>query len=100
MKNIRPMGWVIIIFNAYYLYAFSKGVVDLSAEGGGDTAVGIYAFFSLIIWAVLNIILYVLFRVTAKKRRECPACGVKVPVGKTICPKCQFDFAKAAGSTS
>jgi hypothetical protein len=36
MKNIRPMGWLIIAFNAYYLYAFSKGIVDISAEGGGD----------------------------------------------------------------
>jgi hypothetical protein len=98
MKNIRPMGWVIIIFNAYYLYAFSKGIVDISADGGGDVAVGIYAFFSLIVWAVLNIILYVLFRVTSKKKRECPACGVKVPVGLTVCQKCQFDFKKQAGS--
>jgi len=100
MKNIRFFGWVIIIFNAYFLYAFSKGVVDISEGGGGDAAIGIYAMMSLFVWAVLNIILYVLFRVTAKKRRECPACGVKVPVGKTICPKCLFDFAKAAGSTS
>ena len=98
MKNIRPMGWVIIVFNAYYLYAFSKGVVDLSAEGGSDTSVGIYAIFSLFVWAVLNIILYVLFRVTAKKKRECPACGVKVPVGVTVCQKCLFDFKKQAGT--
>ena len=98
MKNIRPMGWLIIAFNVYYLYAFSKGIVDISAEGGGDTAVGIYALFSLFVWAVLNIILYILFRVTAKKKRECPACGVKVPVGLTVCQKCQFDFKKQAGS--
>ena len=97
MKNIRPMGWLIIAFNAYYLYAFSKGIVDISAEGGGDTAVGIYALFSLFVWAVLNIILYILFRVTAKKKRECPACGVKVPVGVTVCQKCLFDFKKQAG---
>ena len=98
MKNIRPMGWLIIVFNAYYLYAFSKGVVELSAEGGSDTSVGIYAIFSLFVWAVLNIILYVLFRVTAKKKRECPACGVKVPVGVTVCQKCLFDFKKQAGT--
>ena len=98
MKNIRPMGWLIIVFNAYYLYAFSKGIVDISADGGGDTAVGIHALFSLFVWAVLNIILYVLFRVTAKKKRECPACGVKVPVGVTVCQKCSFDFKKQAGA--
>ena len=60
MKNIRPLGWLIIAFNAYYLYAFSKGILDISAEGGGDTAVGIYALFSLFVWAALNIILYIL----------------------------------------
>ena len=97
MKNIRPMGWLIIAFNVYYLYAFSKGIVDITAEGGGDTAVGIYALLSLFVWAVLNIILYILFRVTAKKKRECPACGVKVPVGVTVCHKCSFDFKKQAG---
>ncbi len=26
MKNIRPLGWLILAFNAYYLYAFSKGI--------------------------------------------------------------------------
>jgi len=98
MKNIRPMGWLILAFNAYYLYAFSKGIVDITAEGGGDTAVGIYALLSLFVWAVLNIILYILFRVTAKKKRECPACGVKVPIGVTVCQKCKFDFAKASGA--
>jgi hypothetical protein len=97
MKNIRPMGWLILAFNTYYLYAFSKGIVDITAEGGGDTAVGIYALLSLFVWAVLNIILYILFRVTAKKKRECPACGVKVPVGVTVCHKCSFDFKKQAG---
>ncbi len=98
MKNIRPLGWLILAFNAYYLYSFSKGIVDISAEGGGDTAVGIYALFSLFVWAILNIILYILFRVTAKKKRECPACGVKVSVGVTVCQKCSFDFKKQAGA--
>ncbi len=97
MKNIRPLGWLILAFNAYYLYSFSKGIVDISAEGGGDTAVGIYALFSLFVWAILNIILYILFRVTAKEKRECPACGVKVSVGVTVCQKCSFDFKKQAG---
>ena len=28
---------------------------------------------------------------------KCPACGVKVPVGVTLCQKCSFDFKKQAG---
>lgn len=96
MLGIRIFGWVIIVINAYFVYSFSKGVLDLSSDGSGDTAIGIYAFMSLIIWAVLNIILYVLYRVTGRKKRECPACGRHVKKGLTTCPSCQFDFARAA----
>jgi len=93
MKNIRPFGWVIIAFNAYYLYAFSKGVVDLARN---DVAIDMYAIMSLFVWAIINVILYVLFRVTGKgKSRTCPACGSKVKVGITSCSKCGFDFMKA-----
>lgn len=96
MKNLRPFAWVIVIFNVYFLYAMSKGVFDLSKDGGGDTAVGIYVFMSLIVWAVLNVILYVLFRVTSGKKRLCPACGKGVKKGLTICPTCSFDFLRNA----
>ena len=96
MRNIRLFGWIIIAINAYYLYAFSKGVVELSEDGGGDAAVGIYTFMSLIIWAVINVVLYVLYRVTGGKKRECPACGKNVKKGLTVCPTCNFDFSKAA----
>jgi len=99
MKGIRLFGWIIIAINAYYLYAFSKGVVELSEDGSGDAAVGIYAFMSLIIWAVINVVLYVLYRVTGGKKRDCPACGKNVKKGLTVCPSCDFDFAKAAGKT-
>lgn len=95
MKNIRPFGWVIIAFNVYYLYVFGKGVVDL---GNDDLAVGMFAIMSLFIWAIINVILYVLYRVTARKQRKCPACDSKVKVGLTSCPKCSFDFMKAAGN--
>ena len=96
MKGIRPFGWVIIAINGYFVYTFSKGVVELSADGSGDTAVGIYAFMSLIIWAVINVVFYVLYRVTGGKKRECPACGRNVKKGLTVCPSCSYDFFKNA----
>ena len=46
---------------------------------------------------VISIPLYIVYRITGKKGRVCPACGVKVPVGLTVCPKCLFDFRKIAG---
>ncbi len=96
MRNIRPFGWVIIAINVYFLYALSKGVYEIGNDDGSDAAVGIYVFVSLIVWAVINVVLYVLYRVTGGKKRECPACGQNVKKGLTICPSCSFDFMKAA----
>lgn len=91
---MRPFGWIIIIFNGYWFYKF---VTDISELSDSDVAVGFYALMSLFIWAVINIILYILYRVTAKsKSRTCPACGSGVKVGITKCEKCGFDFMKAA----
>jgi hypothetical protein len=50
--------------------------------------------------ATMNVVLYVIYRVTGTKKRECPACGQTVKKGLTVCPSCNFDFMKAAkGST-
>jgi hypothetical protein len=93
MRRIRPFGWVIIAFNIYYLVQFSIDVSELS-----DSAVsaGVYIFLSLIFWTLLNVILYVIYRVTAKNKRRCPACDSPVKTGLTVCPKCSFDFMKSA----
>jgi glucan phosphoethanolaminetransferase (alkaline phosphatase superfamily) len=95
MKNIRIFGWVIIAFNIYFLYQFSQGIVDLNTNSS-DAASGIYIFISMIVWGVLNLILYVLYRVTGTKKRECPACGQTVKKGLTVCPSCSYDFFKNA----
>ncbi len=92
MKNIRTFGWVIIAINVYFFYAFFSGV----DPNDGDTAIGL-GFVFLIFWlAILNTFMYVLYRVTGGKKRECPACGNNVKRGLTVCPSCQFDFMKAA----
>jgi hypothetical protein len=96
MKNLRAFGWVIIAINVYFFYALSKGVYDIGFEGGGDAAVGIYVFMSLIVWAVINVVHYVLYRVTGGKKRECPACGQTVKKGLTVCPSCTYDLFKNA----
>lgn len=93
MKNIRPFGWVIIALNVYFVYSFFSGY-DPNA---GDTANGIGFMFLLFFLAIMNVVLYVLYRVTGGKKRDCPACGVGVKKGLTVCPSCNFDFAKAAG---
>jgi hypothetical protein len=97
MKDIRPFGWVIIVINALLIYSFTAGVIEIGAEESGDITAGIYIFISLIIMAVVNVVLYVLYRVTGGSKRGCPACGIGVKKGLTVCPSCNFDFMKAAG---
>jgi hypothetical protein len=93
MKNLRPFAWVIIVLNAYFLISFFMGIDGTES----DTAIGL-GFMFIIFWlAIMNTFLYVLYRITGGKRRECPACGVAVKKGLTVCPSCNFDFMKAAG---
>lgn len=101
-RNIRPFGWIIIIFNIFWVYVLLKGLYDIGVSGESDGAIGVAAILFLMFWLLIsvatNVILYVIYRVTNKKnQRICPACGVKVAIGLTVCPKCSFDFAKAAG---
>ena len=98
MKNIRPFGWVIIALNAYFLISFFMNVDTSSSADSTATGLG---FIFLMFWlAIMNVVLYVIYRVTGGKKRECPACGQTVKKGLTVCPSCSFDFMKAAkGST-
>lgn len=94
MKDIRPFGWVIIALNVYFVFVFFKDY-DTTAS---DTANG-FGLMILVFWlAIMNTFLYVLYRITGGKKRECPACGSRVKVGITNCSKCGFDFMKAAGN--
>lgn len=102
-SNIRPLGWIIIIFNIFWIYRLLKGLYNLGLSGNSSESIGLTAVFFIIIWLLvsmaINVILYVIYRVTKKKdQRLCPACGVEVAVGQTVCSKCNFDFAKAAGA--
>ena len=90
MNNIRPMGWVIIVLNAYFFINF---FVSLEPNES-DTVIG-FSFMFLIFWlAILNTFLYVIYRVTGSKQRQCPGCGNRVKKGLTVCPTCEFNFLK------
>ena len=94
MKNLRPFAWVIIALNIYFVVAFSLEIDSTDS----DTALGLQ-FMVLMVWlAIMNVVLYVLYRITGCKKRQCPACGKNVKKGLTICPSCNFDFMKAAGN--
>ena len=96
MKNIRPLGWVIIVINVFFLVNFFVSLDSTSS----DTVIGLSFVFTLFMLTVINIPLYIVYRVTGNKKRECPACGHRVPVGLTVCEMCLFDFRKKASGGS
>jgi hypothetical protein len=92
MKNIRPFGWVIIAINIFFVFNFFSSV----DPNDSSTVTGLSFIFTFIVLVIIDIPLYIIYRITAKKGRECPACGSKVPVGLTVCEKCLYDFRKQA----
>lgn len=91
IKEIRPFGWFIVLLNLYFLWSF---LADVNASENSET-LGIEFIFLVFLLALMNVVLYVIYRVTGDKRRTCPACGVGVKRGVTKCPTCHFDFIKA-----
>ena len=61
---MRPFAWVIIIINLYFFIMYFKDF-----DTNGDPTTNGASFMILIVWlAILNSFLYVLFRITAKRR--------------------------------
>ena len=93
MKNVRPFGWVIIGINVLLLLNFFTSL----DRNTSDIALIVGLLFTLFLMTVISVPLYIIYRITVKKGRVCPACGVSVPIGLTVCQKCLFDFRKIAG---
>lgn len=105
MPSWRPFTWIILVVNVLFLIWVIGGVAGSSGtpEGCGSLsnetcneaeAVGTAIGVGLIIffWALLDVILGVIWLVTRPKRRPCPACGTEVRPGITVCPSCGHDF--------
>lgn len=109
MKKLRPLSWVIIVINILFAWWLFGGVgsavqdsctgmtgSDLDAcQAGTAIGAGLGGFMIMSLWVMVDIILLVIFLVTKKKGRECPACGRKVKVGLTQCASCGHNFVKA-----
>ena len=116
MPKWRPFTWVILVINILFLVWLIAGVgsageeisdcadltgqaQDLCEAENAGTAVGagIGAFVIIVLWALVDIILGIIWLVTRPKGgRPCPSCGTEVKAGRTTCPKCGHDFAAAA----
>jgi len=112
MPKFRLFTWVIIAINILFAWWIIAGVGassgncdgltgdDLSAcQAGTAVGAGIGAFMIIVLWVLVDIILLVLWLVTRKKQRICPACGASAKTGVTVCKKCNHDFKSAVSQS-
>ncbi|MGW0338058.1 hypothetical protein ACWD0J_40835 [Streptomyces sp. NPDC003011] len=64
----------------------------------GQVGTGIGVGLLILLWALGDIILGVLWLITKPHTRYCPACDNKIRKGAVQCPECGFDFRQAAAA--
>lgn len=104
----RPFTWVILAFNLAMLIWVIAGANTGKNCGGlsgdaltecdaGNVGTGIGVGIIILIWALGDIILGVLWLVTKPHNRDCPACGNKVRKGVMQCQSCGYDYTAMTG---
>jgi hypothetical protein len=103
----RIFTWVILAFNLIMLIWVITGATTAQSCDGrvgdaltrcqaGDVGTTIGVGLIILIWALGDVILGVLWLVTRPHRRHCPTCGEYVRRGVTQCQSCGYDFAAQA----
>ena len=105
MLKLRPLSWVIIVINIFFLYGTISGISnsskncdgltgdDLSiCQAGTAVGAGIGVGIILFFWVMVDLILLIVWLVTNKNQRECPKCGKRVKRGLTTCSSCKYEF--------
>ena len=112
MRKWRKTTWVIIAWCVLIVVwviagtasndcAHQTGSAFLSAQDAQnacDAGTGIGVALVLFIGFIGFVFLSLIWFMTGRGRRDCPACGRGVKRGKTVCPSCGHDFAVAAAS--
>lgn len=104
----RPMTWVVLAFNVLMVVWIGAGLVGVSdncadevgsaleaCEAGTAIGASIGVAFLVMLWALGDVILGVIWLVTRKSSqpgRTCPLCGTAVPVGQLVCSGCGYDY--------
>jgi len=104
----RKLTWAILAWNVLALVWLVAGLANTADNCAGEfgdaldacqagAAVGttIGVTFILLVWALGDVILGVVWLVTRRPQRSCPVCGTTVAVGLTTCPSCGHDFRAA-----
>jgi len=69
MKNKRPLFWVIIFLNFFFIINFFVGSEGLHIRAGDSNNVIRNQFQGLLVWLVMmNFVLYVIYRVKGRKK--------------------------------
>tara|TARA_Y100001970_G_scaffold48673_1_gene61761 strand:+ start:95 stop:520 length:426 start_codon:yes stop_codon:yes gene_type:complete len=111
MKNMRKFTWFILLVNLlFFIWVIAVGAESAGTpevcegltgedlefcEDLNDIGTGLAIGAIIFIWALIDIVLGILWLVTNKGKRECPVCGLSVKKGLTSCNSCGYDFAKA-----
>jgi hypothetical protein len=99
----RIFTWVILAFNLIMLIwvisgaSTGKNCSGLTGEAltncqAGNVGTGIGVGLLILLWALGDVILGVLWLVTRTRTRDCPVCGNNVRRGVTQCRACGYDF--------
>jgi len=113
MRNWRKFTWFILAVQVLFLIWIITGLSGASSNCDGEvgdaleiceaaTAIGAGIGVGIIIflWAFLDIIFGVIWLVTNRGQRDCPACGRAVKKGKTSCVKCGHNFVATGSAAS
>ena len=105
MRNWRKFTWFILVVQVIFVIWIIAGASSASNNCDGligddldicqaGTAIGASLGIGIIIflWAFVDIILGLVWLITNRGQRDCPACGRAVKKGKTSCTKCGHNF--------
>lgn len=101
----RVFTWIILAFNLIMLiWAITGASTGKSCKGltgdaltncqAGNVGTGIGVGLIILLWALGDVILGVVWLVTKPHKRHCPVCGNPVRKGVMRCGECGFDFAQ------
>ena len=103
----RVMSWVLIVWCAIFAVWIGAGVADRPSkdcpqgdqlcQDASDVGTSLGVGVVLVLFCVGFVVLSLIWLMTRPKRRLCPSCGTDARRGVTVCAKCDFDFAAAAG---
>jgi hypothetical protein len=101
----RKFTYVILAFNVLMLVWVIAGIASSSGNAtdcgslsqetcnaAEDVGTGIAVFGVVVLWALVDVILGVVWMVTRGSKRACPVCGNSVKKGMVVCPSCGFDY--------